>query len=107
MMELGRITILLSAILLASTFQSLSAHSEPNARVQSEYQSLKSNIKLLRNRSSQLHAKSTAFKSTNDHALLSLKKREKEDNAAVRGISSHMKSELTHILERVEGQKPK
>ena len=94
--------MLIFAILLAVNSSSVSGHSRHNSNMEEEFKSLKSFIKLLRNRAGILHAKNAEFQSRKDHALLALKKKEKEDNAAVQSIANHMKKGLTEILDRVE-----
>ena len=98
----GVIHMLILAILLAVNSPSVSGHSRHNSNMEEEFKSLKSNIKLLRNRAGILHAKNAEFQSRKDHTLLALKKKEKEDNAAVQSIAYHMKKGLTEILDRVE-----
>ncbi len=97
-----RLSFVLIVVILAVTWPSLTAKSDHHRLIDSEFDSLKTNIKLLRNRSQQLHAKNTEFKSRTENSLTSLKRRENDDNAAIHSISGHMRKGLVNIAEEVD-----
>ena len=88
--------------LIFSIFVGSTAHPNHSSAMNAEFDTIQSSLKLLRNKALNLRNQNNAFLSRSKEAVVSLRRKETEDNAIVNSISAGMKREMSRVVERVE-----